>query len=292
MECITEGFTECNAPLSDLHQLYIGGDLSKKEFEGMLFQYLLSRHEKFRVFNKNLDRWNDFISWLYPRLARAVELYKDLGSSFDAYINKLVNVAAKEYRCRETDRRIIEYTCWKARAEENILFESEPEYLEPKKEISIPEGIKPRQIIFLILKSYFSISEEFVKQVTKQMGISTSLVLGMIEELKKLRSRKDAEIFDLRERIHCQHYRCLTYQKQMTNTQPGTIYEEKLKIRLEKAKKRYISMKKRLEGMRMSASNRMIAELLGIPRGTIDSSLFAIRNRAASEFTENSTEDG
>jgi DNA-directed RNA polymerase specialized sigma24 family protein len=34
--------------------------------------------------------------------------------------------------------------------------------------------------------------------------------------------------------------------------------------------------------MRMSASNRMIADILGIPRGTVDSSLFAIRNRLAS----------
>jgi DNA-directed RNA polymerase specialized sigma24 family protein len=41
-------------------------------------------------------------------------------------------------------------------------------------------------------------------------------------------------------------------------------------------------MRKRLGGMRMSASNRMIAEILGIPRGTVDSSLFAFINRLTS----------
>jgi hypothetical protein len=52
-----------------------------------------------------------------------------------------------------------------------------------------------------------------------------------------------------------------------------------MKNRFERARKRFYTMRKRLEGMRLSASNRMIAEVLGIPRGTVDSSLFAIKNR-------------
>jgi hypothetical protein len=104
----------------------------------------------------------------------------------------------------------------------------------------------------------------------------------MIDELRKRRSEKEAEIMDLRERIHCQHYRCLAYEKRMLNTQPGTEHREKMRMRLERAKKRYKTMRKRLCGMRMSASNRMITEILGIPRGTVDSSLFTIKNRLAS----------
>jgi len=67
----------------------------------------------------------------------------------------------------------------------------------------------------------------------------------------------------------------------MTGVQPGTDYYEKLKCRFERAKKRFYSMRKRLGGMRVAASNRMIAEVMGIPRGTVDSGLFAIRNRLA-----------
>jgi predicted transcriptional regulator with HTH domain len=285
-----EASMDCATPLSDLYQLYIIGDLSKKIFEGKIFQHLLDSFERFRIFSGNRERWNDFISWLYPRFARAIDLYRNMGSSFDAYITGLVNSAAKEYRCRESDHNITEYVCWRAKAEENMLFEKEPEYTdhsEEKKVVSIPDDINPKQILFLLLKSYFFVSNEFVEQVAKAIKMNVSDVQGLIDELRKRRSEKEAGIMDLRERIHCQHYRCLAYEKLMINAQPGTEYHEKMRKRLERAKKRYKAMRKRLSGMRMSASNRMIAEILGIPRGTVDSSLFAIRNRLASNYSEN-----
>jgi hypothetical protein len=51
--------------------------------------------------------------------------------------------------------------------------------------------------------------------------------------------------------------------------------------RLERARKRYKAMRKRLGGIRMNASNRIVAEVLGIPKGTVDSGLFAIKNHLA-----------
>jgi len=272
---------ENDTPLSNLYRLYKTGNLQKKKFEGMIFQHLLESHEQFHLFTGNHDRWYDFLSWLYPRLSRAVDLYRDLGSSFDAYITSLVNSSGKEYRCRETDHFLIEHTWWRIRAQENMLLEAEPEYLDDKNTASIPGDINPRQVLFLLLKSYFYVSDEYVRKVTKIIGINADTVLEIIDELRKRRSKKEAEFLDLRERIHCQHYRCLTYQKRMINSQQGTNYYEKMKNRFERAKKRYASMQKRLKGMRTSASNRMIAEILGIPRGTVDSSLFAIKNRLA-----------
>jgi DNA-binding MarR family transcriptional regulator len=236
------------------------------------------------MFNGNSERWNEFLSWLYPRLSRAIDLYRNLGSSFDAYITGLVNSAAREYRCRESDHNVTEYVCWRAKAEETTLYENEPEYLEERKSISIPDDLNPKQILFLLLKAYFFVSDEFVEQVAKAIKMDVSEIHGLIDELRKRRSEKEAEIMDLRERIHCQHYRCLAYEKRMNNAQPGTELYEKMKNRLERARKRYKTMKKRLGGKRMSASNRMIAEILGIPRGTVDSSLFAIKNRFAPDI--------
>ena len=270
---------ERDKPLSDLHQLYIAGKLPKKDFEGLIFQYLLDNFERFHLFNGDQDQWNDFIAWLYPRYAKAIDLYRDIGSSFDAYMAGLVNSAAKEYRFREIDRSITEYICWQARTEEILLMESEPEYAEDRKVTAIPGDINPRQILFLLLKSYYFVSHEFVEQVATAIGMDVIMVQGMIDELKKRRAEKEANILDLRERIHCQHYRCLAYQKRMRSAQPGTEYREKMRLRFERATKRFYAMKKRLKGMRVSASNRMIADLLGVPRGTVDSSLFAIKNR-------------
>ena len=270
---------ECGKPLTESYRLYLAGDLPKKSFQAMIFKHLLGSFDQFRIFSGNREHWNDFLSWLYPRLARAVDLYRDKGSSFDAYITRLVNSAAKEYRCREADHNVTEYVCWRARAEDNMLLDSEPEYLEGHKNASIPSDINPRQILFLLLKSYFFVTEDFAKRVSMTIGMNPGLVLDMIDELRRRRAKKEATIMSLRERIHCQHYRCLAYQKRMLSAQPETDYYERMKYRFERAQKRYHSMKKRLGGMRMSASNRMVADVLGVPRGTVDSSLFAIKNR-------------
>ncbi|MDR0496394.1 MAG: hypothetical protein LBH42_02130 [Treponema sp.] len=272
-------------PLADLYWQYKAGNLTKKDFEGMIFQYLLLNYERFRLFRGNRDRWNEFLSWLYPRISRAIDMYRDLGSSFDAYISGLIHSAAREYRCRETDHYMTEYVCWRARAEEMILHENEPEYEEEQKEVCIPGDVNPRQILFLLLKSYFFVSDEYVERVAQNIGIDFEMVKKMIDELRERRSVKEAQILDLRERLYCQHYRCLAYEKRLNAAQAGTDYYEKMKNRFERAKRRFLAMKKRLGGMRTAASNRMIAEVMGIPRGTVDSGLFAIKHRLASQLS-------
>jgi len=284
---------KCERPLSDLYQRYIAGNLPKKDFEGRLFQYLLDNLKRYRVFERDKNHWNEFISWLYPRLVRAIDLYRDLGSSFDAYITGLVQKASREYQRREADHRITEYTCWQARAQEMLVCETEAEYLTPKTQprppplplsepVAIPTDIKPRQILLLLLKSYFFATDEFVSRVSHAIGMKTEIVMKMIDELRNLRSEKEREMLSLRDRVHCQYYRCLTYQKRMEAAQVGTEIRKKMEGRYQRAKIRALTMRKRLKKMRLGAPNRMIAEVTGIPKGTVDSSLFAIKNHLAS----------
>ena len=268
-------------PLSEWYRMHVTGNLSKKDFEGRIFRYLLGNFDRYRLFEGNRDRWNEFLSWLYPRFARAIDLYRDLGSSFDAYISGLVRGASREYRNREADHRMTEYICWQAKAEEMRVCESEIEYSGGRNDISIPEGINPRQILLLLLKSYHFVTDEYVKRVTGAIGMESDLVINMIVKLRERRSERETKVLDYRERIYCQHYRCLAYQERMNAAQPGTEYYVKMKGRFERARRRFLAMKNRLKGMRLDASNQMIAEVLGIPKGTVDSGLFKIKNQMA-----------
>ena len=282
MKCRMKSETTCEKPLSSLYQCYSTGNLPKKDFEGRIFQYLLDNLERYRVLEGGKNCWNEFLSWLYPRLARAIDQYRDLGSSFDAYITSLVHGAAREYRCREADHRITEYACWQARAQEMCVCESESEYLESCEAFSIPRGIKPRHILLLLLKSYYLVSDEFVDRVAGAIGMKAEVIMKMIYKLRTMRCERDTEILNLRDRLYCQHYRCLAYQKRLSAVQPGTDYYKKMEARCVRARQRFFSMKKRLGKMRVDASNRMIADVVGIPKGTVDSSLFAVKNYLAS----------
>lgn len=283
-------------PLTLLFKQFKNKEITKSDLEGRIFQYLLKNLARYRLFGRNRECWEDFLSWLYPRLARAIDQYHDIGSSFDAYISAIINGVSKEYRRREADHTITELTCWQAKAEEICDNETEYSGWEPHelssampsapaadscdtKDISLCKRIHPRQILVLALKSYYCISQEMVGKVSQATGIDYKEINTMIQEIKKLRSIKDKEILELRERVYCQHYRVLAYQKRMQCAQDGSDYQYMMKDRFERARKRYFTMKKRLQGIRRTASNRMIAAILGIPRGTVDTTLSAVKNR-------------
>ena len=274
-------------PLSNLFQLFAKGNLPRKDFEGRLFQFLLENSGRYHVFGGDRYEWNEFLSWLYPRLARAIDLYRDVESTFDAYIGSVVYSAFREYRCREADHYITESACWQARAEEMRLLESEPVYSTDEnpadhKLVPVLENINPRQVLFLLLKSYNYVTDEYVQYVAGAIGIETETIYDLINEIRERRSEQEARILDLRDRLYCQHYRCLAYQKRMRYSQPGTDFYKMLKSRYERARKRYYSMKKRLGGIRAGATNRMVAEVMGIPKGTVDSGIYFLKSRLAS----------
>ncbi|GHV25163.1 hypothetical protein FACS189498_3150 [Spirochaetia bacterium] len=268
-----------NQPLNDLYKKYSEGTLERKEFEGAVFQHILNNYRLFRLYPWTRDQCSDFLSWLYPRLSRAVDLYHNTGSTFSAYISALVYWNAREYRSKMADHRITEYACWRARAEEMEVHNNEPEYGEitsPK--IAGPVS-NPRQVLVLILKSYCFLSDEFLARVSPAVGMAPEELKEMIGELRKVRIKREEDIRLLRERIHNQYYRCISFEQRFRAASEGTAFYEKMQGRLERAKLRFGSMKKRLAGYRLEASNREIAAVLRLKKGSVDSSLYVLKSK-------------
>ena len=265
--------------LSNIFKMYKNKEIDKKDLEGEIFRYLIRKPGRYNLFEDDEESWGDFISWVYPRISTAIDKYKETGSSFDSYLTGLLHGTAKEYRAREADHKLTEYVCWQARAEEMKLFESEPEYKEPLYDNPIVKELNPRQLLFLLLKAYYCATDDMVAHVAKANRVDKDCVRQMIDELRNMRSHRENAIRGLQDRIHLQHYRCLAYQKRMNYSQKGTDYFYVMEGRFRRALIRLNSMKKRLNSMRKAASNRMIAQVLGIPVGTVDSGLSAIKNR-------------
>jgi hypothetical protein len=261
--------------LEELFTQYSQGKLTQKELEGLIFQFILDHYQRFHLFDWSRDKCADYLSWLYPRLSRAVEAYQNTGASFDAYIGSLVHWSAREYRAREAEHYITEYACWKARAEEMEVCSPEPEYAEPQP--PIPPVSNPRQVLILLLKAYFYVSEDFLSRAAPALGIGQEKLRMLVEELRALRLRRDEEIRGLQERIHCQYYRCIAFEKRIESFSEGSVGYIRMKGKMVRAKNRLKAMKERLATMRIEATNRQIATVLGVPKGTIDSGLYRIK---------------
>ncbi|MDR0378014.1 MAG: hypothetical protein LBH70_09505 [Spirochaetaceae bacterium] len=266
---------------------YREGRLDKKELEGIIFDYILKNRTRFKLRRWPEDEYIDFLCWFYPRIGRAIDNYRDHGSSFDAYIAATVRWASREYIRVEVSHRITEQTYWDARTQEMDVCEQEPAYGDSP--VPFKPVTNPRQTLMLLLKSYYFISEDFIDRAAPAIGMKKERLKQLIEQLRILRIPRDNAINDTRNRIHTLYYRSISLERRINAALEGSARYEKLKIRLEQTRRQLASMRNRFKRMRTNPTNQQVAQVLGIPKGTIDSSLFAIKKKSACSETTDKT---
>ena len=294
-----EKIMEHTSVMTELRKEYLMGKCTKKELEGSIFQYLLNNYAKYHLYRGSREDWNDLLADLYPRISRAIDTYKDVGSSFDTYIHTMIHWAYKDHQNRRTSHQVTEYTWWRARAEESMAGSPETEYNTGVQEISSGmESRKPetafyyarqelingkfsaKQILILFLKSYYFINDKIVTQVSASLGIKKEKLLDMVDKLRMIRKKREDEIKEIEAGIESQYYRCIVYQKRLMYSIQGSSSHGKLNVLLERARRRFKLMRKRLKGIRFDATNCQIAEILNIPKGTVDSTLDSIKRKS------------
>jgi biotin operon repressor len=300
--------------LNELYHQYVEGSLGRKEFEGIIFRIMLKNIHYFYFTDWDRDEYIDYLCWLYPRLSNAIDNYREKGYSFSTHIIALVRYSMKEYRSRQADHYITEFAAWTVHAADMEVHSREPEYsaeLSPGPAAVFPESTRrpealvaerpaerakvpqentpvnnPRQILLLLLKSYYFVSDDFLERIAPAIGMEAKKIKRMIEKLRSWRAQRDESVRVLQERIVCQFYRCIVFEKRLRTAPEGTVRYEKLAKNLKGARERLTSMRKRLSGIRVDATNQQVADLLGITKGAVSSNLYALRNRYAQSDPE------
>jgi biotin operon repressor len=277
--------------LNDLYALYIKGQIKREELEGSMYQKLINGRNKYNYGHLKREEYNDYVSWCYSRLHNAIDLYRESSSSFEVYIGSLMRLSVKEYSRRIINRRVTEYAAWSVQVPDLYTHEENPVYLtegtneKNKNMVSqlsveiIKRKKNPRQLLILILKCYYFISDDFLDRIAPLIGIEREELKKMIDKLRVIRSERENEFFYMKERIHCQFYRCIVYEKKLSLITENQIVIDTFKLKLERARKRLENMRKRLAKIRLDPSNRQIAELIGISKGAVDSTLYTLRKK-------------
>jgi hypothetical protein len=264
-----------NLPLDSYLQKYHEGKMDKKDLEGIIFDYILKNGRRFKLRRWTKDECIDFLCWFYPRISRAIEKYKNLGASFDAYIAAMVRWASQEYIRAEAGHRITEETYWDIHTKELAVCEREPAYSGGN--VPFKPVKNPQQTLMLILKSYYFISEDFIARAAPAIGMKPERLKYLVEQLRLMRIHRDNAIKETQDHIHTLYYRCISLERRMNVIFPGSVRYEKLRIKRERARKKLTAMRNRLKRVRTSPTNQQLAQVLGLPKGTIDSSLFAVK---------------
>ncbi|MDR1231795.1 MAG: LuxR family transcriptional regulator [Spirochaetaceae bacterium] len=264
--------------LESLYRDYKSGRIGQKVFEAKLMFEIADRAPSMIRHGRKKDL-SDFITWLYSRIVNAINNYRDNGSSFDAYIASSVHSAYKEYQSAMCIHGRTEKTVWSAKEYER-REEDDALYLAENDDEELPPFIhmqNPRQILILLLKSYYFLSEDFINRIAPALGMDKENINMLILELRELRAAREQEIHDLRERVYAQFYRCLSFQKNASCAPPNSALENRYNNYLERGIRRLNSMRETLRTLHVDASNKEIAKVLGVSKGTVDASLYNVR---------------
>ena len=270
--------------LNELYTMFIERKINRGKFEGLVFLYLVNNRTKISTRHWKNDEYEDFISWFYPRLKKAIDTYKEKGASFEAYIFNIVRTASKEYRMRITINVVTERSAWNAQIPEYYAREEAPVYSLDKPDVEITQLIlqlkgrkNPKQLLALILKCYYYISDGFLEKIAVHTGLDKKILKEMIDKLRVIREKRENAIYMMKERLYGQFYRCIVYEHRLSYLTENTALYYKLKQRLEKARNRLEKMRKRTIKVRTYPSNREIAGVIGVTKGSVDATLYKLR---------------
>jgi hypothetical protein len=283
-------------PINSFYEQYKAGVFDKRELEAKIFQYVLENPEYFGLyFYKNKDERADFLCWLYPRMNKSIDRFEQGNACFDTYINSLVRYADKEFRGKRGLRYETETAVWDESAYEMMAAEEEAVYspgsdaqleLQEKSEKALCKNGRtdkrisnPRQTLILLLKSYYFVTDDFIARIAPSLGMSQKEIFEMIDALHSMRLEKEEKIRALKERCFSQHFRCISIEKRLHNTDKDSVYYKTLTDKIKMHRTRLIRMRQRLKNMRIDASNSQVAQVLGVSKGTVDANLFAVKKR-------------
>ena len=253
---------------------YSAGLLEKKRLEGEIFRAIKDNVR--RLVNWDRADNDEYLSWLYPRISQAIGSYRETGSSFETYIGAMVRMTAKEFRSRKFRGYVSEYAAWMSAFPGMYTYEEPPEYVcSEEADDSIPD--KPRQLLILVLKCCYYVSDDFLERAAPKLGISAKELSRMVNILKKLRQKREQCNADLQEKANYQFYRCIFYEKRLKSMPENSVAAQRLKEKLERSRERLAHLRERLAKRIPDPSNHQIAKLLGVSKGTVDSVLYRLK---------------
>jgi biotin operon repressor len=274
-------------PINSFYENYKMGLFDKRELEAKLFQFILDNPDYFGLYfyKRDKDELRDFLCWLYPRLSKSIDRFERRVACFDTYLNSVVRYGEKEFRRRQGFCYGTDYAVCNVGANEMIAAETEAVYgpdPEPEPEPPVSGAAyktvsNPRQTLTLLLKSYYLVTDDFVERVAPSLGMTQQAIFKMIDELRALRREKERKPRELRERCFHLHFRCVSFEKRLHDMDKGDECYQPLYDKIESCRSRLVRMRQRLKNMRIEASNKEIAQVLGVTKGTVDANLYAIK---------------
>ncbi|MBN2618295.1 MAG: hypothetical protein JXR64_08305 [Spirochaetales bacterium] len=262
---------------------YKEGTLEKEKFKNTVIEYAYSQ-----VLKDKYIEAGDFIMTFIPKCDYIVDSYNEELASFTHYINKhikwLMFSFSKNYVI-ERDKSDAYNTHYVTEFKENLyVMEENCEYKispDAQKILSIKDGkilkdASRKRLEIFTLKNARNLSPEYIELIAPLLNRTVDWLYDIKEKLETICEKRVANRDYLQLRYNRLFIEITKDQKRILESQD--IYEKDIlgKRILEKTRIRD-AIKEKIEFRNCGPKNEEIAKMLGIPKGTVDSSLFYMK---------------
>jgi len=242
------------------------------------------------------------------RILRLVDRFEDRGIPFDACLAKSLRYLAKTAR---RERRLAsdrELVCERAVVDEGACEET-PESQYPLGGVPEAEGLggevlllrpaprrRPRarggsvrcgsqeraayssRLVFLAVKCAWEIDEDGLTRVARSAGVDRGWLASAVEQAKRSLQAERARAESLVERRNASWCRQRLLEGRVGG-ESDPYRRRELETSLEREGARCAKLQRELSGLRAIVPNSVVARILGVPKGTVDSGLYYLRKR-------------
>ena len=264
-------------------------------------QILEELSRKIIAFPRRHHRWDDetcadFLSHMYPRVESMIERFTHHGVPFEGYLSTVLTHQSKSF----AERRRRERMRWHL-SEDDTMWDSEqtgqsvecPDDPAPDPGALDVFGIGPagrvtseggrRKLLVAALKHYSRLPDGGIRTLARLTGERESRLHGFVAELHEGLESQRRRLSEYRSRRNQAFSRLNLLERQLRDEIDEAV-KQRLRDRCEKLR---VTMRRNqdiLGRIRAVPTNREVARVLGIPKGSVDSILHRLKLRAASLY--------
>jgi RNA polymerase sigma factor (sigma-70 family) len=240
------------------------------------------------------DACGDFYVYFQPRLLRLLARFKDQGKPFESYLCSVLSWQLKNFA---RERRRSERG-WKTalrleaadQAGQCAPAEAEPDSwprmpgfpgeAELRLRGLLEKECDRRNLVLLALKCLHSLTPERIESLCSLTGFSEDLLHGYVSRLRVRTEPRQGRLKAFRERRNRAFSQARLLETELSEeTDPAR--RDCLAALLARARRRMRTAILRMSRVLINPTNREIAEVMGIPKGTVDSGLYWLKRKLA-----------
>jgi hypothetical protein len=233
------------------------------------------------------DSCGDFYLFFRPRLARLLRKFKDQGKPFENYLCSVLSWQLKNF-ARERRRSERGWSVsLRLRLVEDEPDEGDerlfPDPMDPRLPLILNRDYDRRNFLLLCLKCVGILSPGRLAGLSELTGVSPQTLHELVCSLKERVAKKEKRLACFRERRNRAFALCRLLETELRE-ETDPVRREALSARLGKARARMRTAMQRMSKVMLNPTNRDLAEVMGMPKGTVDSGLFWLKRKLASVY--------